>query len=164
MNNLVGKLSRIMRYPIKGFRGEEIVQTNLNKHNGIPHDRRWAIRNGSIPQDLAHDWQPCKAFVRMTQHEDLPLYNVEYCEKSLYLTHPNGEKVSINKHANHKDKLSEWFSHHDVGLSKSNNHTAYWDHNDAHISIINISTVNANCTYKKWSYKHIKHNEKSIVR
>ncbi len=143
MNNLVGKLLRIMRYPIKGFRGEEIVQTSLNKHHGIPHDRRWAIRNGSIPQDLAHDWQPCKAFVRMTQHEDLPLYNVEYCEKSLYLTHPNGESVSINKQVNHKDKLSEWFSHNDAGLSKSNNNTAYWDHNDAHISIINISTVNA---------------------
>jgi ferredoxin-NADP reductase/MOSC domain-containing protein YiiM len=79
----------------------------------------------------------------MTQHEDLPLYNVEYCEKSLYLTHPNGESVSIKKDVNHQDKLSEWFSHYDLGLSKSSSNTAYWDHNDAHISIINISTVNS---------------------
>lgn len=143
MNNLVGKLLSIMRYPIKGFRGDEIVQISLKKHHGIPHDRRWAIRNGSIPQNLAHDWQPCKAFVRMTQHEDLPLYSVEYCEESLYLTHPNGESISIKKYVNHKDKLSEWFSHNDMGISKSSNNTAYWDHNDAHISIINISTVNA---------------------
>ena len=143
MNNLVGKLLRIMRYPIKGFSGEEIIQTSLNKHHGIAHDRRWAIRNGSIPQDSTHNWQPCQSFVRMTQHEDLPLYNVDHSEDSLYLRHPNGETISIEKNENHKQRLSSWFSHIDMGLSKSSDNTAYWDHHDAHISIINISTVKA---------------------
>jgi ferredoxin-NADP reductase/uncharacterized protein YcbX len=141
MNNLVGKLLRIMRYPIKGFCGEEIVQTNLKKHHGIAHDRRWAIRNGSIPQNSAHDWQPCKAFVRLTQHEGLPLYKVDHCDNSLYLTHANGEKISIKNNKNHADKLSSWFLHNDMGLSKSNDKAAYWDHHDAHISMINLSTV-----------------------
>ena len=140
MNNLVGKLLGIMRYPIKGFCGEEIIQTCLNKHHGIAHDRRWAIRNGSIPQDSAHNWQPCQSFVRMTQHEDLPLYNVDHSEDSLYLSHPNGETISIEKNENHTQRLSSWFSHIDMGLSKSSDNTAYWDHHDAHISIINIST------------------------
>ncbi len=143
MNNLVGKLLRIMRYPIKGFSGEEIIQTSLNKHHGIVHDRRWAIRNGSIPQDSTHNWQPCQSFVRMTQHEDLPLYNVDHSEDSLYLSHPNGETISIVKNENHTQRLSSWFSHIDMGLSKSSDNTAYWDHHDAHISIINISTVKA---------------------
>lgn len=139
----MGKLLRIMRYPIKGFCGEEIVQIKLKKNHGIAHDRRWAIRNGSTPQDSAHDWQACQTFVRMTQHEDLPLYNVEHCKNSLYLRHPNGERIAIKKYKNHTEQLSSWFSHNDMGLSKSNDSTAYWDHKDAHISIINISTVKA---------------------
>jgi len=143
MNNRVGKLLRIMRYPIKGFCGEEIFQTKLKKRHGIAHDRRWAIRNGSIPQDSSHNWQPCQSFVRMTQHEDLPLFNLDHSEDSLYLSHPNGETISIKKNENHTQKLSSWFSHTDMALSKSNDNTAYWDHQDAHISIINISTINA---------------------
>lgn len=143
MNNLAGTLLRIVYYPIKGFHGKEVTQVNLTKNKGLLHDRRWAIRNGSIPQNSAHGWEPCQAFVRMTQHESLPLYAVETSDLSLYLSHPSGEKISINKFENHKGKLSEWFSHNDISLSHANDNTAYWDHHDAHISIINITTVKA---------------------
>ena len=142
-SNLAGKVLRIMRYPIKGFRGEEISEANLSKHQGLPHDRRWAIRNGSLPQNTTNSWEPCQAFIRMTQHEELPLYQIENADTALYLSHPSGEKIAIQQNNTHEKTLSSWFSHKDMSLSHSNNKTAYWDHHDAHISIINATTVKA---------------------
>jgi ferredoxin-NADP reductase/uncharacterized protein YcbX len=141
--NLAGTILRIMRYPIKGFRGEELNETHLSKGQGLPHDRRWAIRNGSLPKDLANGWEPCQTFIRMTQHEELPLYPIEKSENALYLSHPNGEKIAIQQNNSHKKILSSWFTHKNMSLSYSNSETAYWDHQDAHISIINMMTVKA---------------------
>jgi len=90
---------------------------------------------------LTCDWEPCQAFVRMTKHEELPRYQIEHNNTSLYLTHPNGERISIQNDETHTERLSSWFSHNDMRLSKSNDKTAYWDHCDAHISLINITTV-----------------------
>lgn len=141
--NLVGTVLRIMRYPIKGFCGEEMSEVNLSINKGLPHDRRWAIRNGSLPKDSINSWEPCQAFIRMTQHEELPLYKIKSFDENLYLSHPSGEKISISQNKNHKEILSTWFTHKDMALSYSNNKTAYWDHQDAHISIINVTTIKA---------------------
>lgn len=155
---LIGTILHIMRYPIKGFCGEEMAKVRLSKHKGLPHDRRWAIRNGSLPKDAMSNWEPCQAFIRMTQHEELPLYQIENADTALYLSHPNGEKITIrhndiaeNNHSENtllenntpEKTLSSWFSHKNMSPSHSNNKTAYWDHHDAHISIINTATVKA---------------------
>ncbi|WP_340677697.1 2Fe-2S iron-sulfur cluster-binding protein [Paraglaciecola sp.] len=140
---IVGTLLSITRYVIKGFPGEYLANIHLNENRGLPHDRRWAIRNGSIPDNQKREWEPCAAFVRMTQHEELPIYHVENKNKQYYLVHPAGEKIAVKANINCAEKLSKWFKHDDMALSYSTNKTAYWDHRDAHISIINLSTVKA---------------------
>jgi|TARA_R110000868_G_scaffold196864_10_gene442932 ferredoxin-NADP reductase/uncharacterized protein YcbX len=137
---LTATLVRIMRYPIKGFGGEEMNEVNLSKNKGLPHDRRWAIRNGSSQKNV-EGWEPCQAFIRMTQHENLPLYQVENSDTSLYLRHPDGKRIAIQKNGDNADQLSTWFAHDDMDVSHSSEETAYWDHHDAHISIINVTTV-----------------------
>lgn len=142
--NIIGKLLRIIRFPIKGFRGEEVINVSLKQGQGIPHDRRWAIRNGSLsPNNSTQGWEPCQAFIRMTQHEELPLYQMTNNDASFYLTHPNGERIAIQQNDDTNKKLSQWFTHKNIELSYSNNQTAYWDHQDAHISIINTTTIKA---------------------
>lgn len=139
-----GSILKIIRYPIKGFRGEELSEVDLIQNQGLPHDRRWAIRNGSLPPtNTLQDWEPCQAFIRMTQHEELPTYAIERSASALYLAHPNGQKIEIGHNNDHQSVLGAWFQHQDMALTHSNNKTAYWDHQDAHLSIINAATVRA---------------------
>ena len=44
----IGRLTSIMRYPLKGFPGENLDGAQLAKNCGLPKDRSWAIRNGVV--------------------------------------------------------------------------------------------------------------------
>jgi len=139
----IGSLVGITCYPIKGFAGEELVDADLSENKGLRHDRRWAIRNGSVSDNQKKEWEPCGAFIRMTQHEELPTYGVENDNGQYYLIHPSGEKIKVEENKNHQQQLAKWFKHDDMALSHSNDKTGYWDHKDACLSIINLSSVKA---------------------
>ncbi len=143
LNLSTGTLINIIRYPIKGFSGEHLATAELSQGKGLPGDRRWAIRNGSVTDKQKKDWEPCSAFVRMTQHEELPTFYVNHDKGQYYLAHPSGGRLKLEESKNHQQQLTKWFKHDDMVLSHSHDKTGYWDHKDAHLSIINLSTVKA---------------------
>jgi len=140
----LGRLESINRYPIKGFSGQQLSKVNLSVDNGLPGDRRWAIRNGSLNVESDGRWTQCQAFVRMTREDGLPLYQIHDNENGeLLLQHPSGEKILVQESEKGKPLLSKWFGHTESGFSKAHAHGGYWDHSDATISIINLTTVRA---------------------
>lgn len=148
MKKNVGRVIDIIRYPIKGFAGESLSKVELKSGGGVPGDRRWAIRNGSIDVEDGGAWAPCQAFLRLTQETDLPRYRVKSTEKDnvttgISLHHPDGHSISVENSAENIDRLSSWFLYKNMGFSKSRPDIGYWDHSDAKISIINLTTVKA---------------------
>ncbi len=148
MKKHVGRVIDIIRYPIKGFAGESLPNVDLKPGSGVPGDRRWAIRNGSLDVETDGRWAPCQAFVRLTQETDLPLYRVKSIEKNnvttgIYLHHPDGDIIPVAESAENVDRLTSWFLHENMGFSKAKPDMGYWDHSDAKISIINLTTVKA---------------------
>lgn len=170
MKKNIGKIVDIIRFPIKGFPGESMPQVSLKPGSGLPGDRRWAIRNGSVEVAENGQWTPCQAFVRLTQETDLPLYRVQNTAKTvtkgtiknteqesidqktslkketitgISLRHPNGDIIPVADHEGHINRLSSWFAYKNIGFSKAQADIGYWDHSDAMISIINLTTVNA---------------------
>ncbi len=110
----------------------------------MPGDRRWAIRNGS--QDVAADgsWTQCQALVRMTREEGLPLYRIRKNNNGeLCLQHPSGDEIQVEERLENKPVLKQWFDHPEAGFSQARASVGYWDHPDAMISVINLTTVKA---------------------
>jgi ferredoxin-NADP reductase/uncharacterized protein YcbX len=145
----MGKVSTIMHYPVKGWPGLVMQQTDLRSGYGLPFDRFLAVSNGSrdVP---AQAWTACQAFVRMTKNPQLPLFKINFdgATEQLKLSF-NGEELILDcdnaqslEAAAHK--LVQWFPEHasqHIRLHRRNSDLGWWDHPDAEISLINEATV-----------------------
>jgi ferredoxin-NADP reductase/uncharacterized protein YcbX len=146
-------LSRIIRYPIKGLPGESLERTHLVPGHGIPHDRRFAIENGSRPALGHRKWADCKHFVRLTVNENLVRYAVRYDHqvRHLSITTPRShtQGVFLDSEAQcaafARFLTAEFASDHAgaVKLTEHERDLAYWDFDDAPLSIINLRSVEA---------------------
>jgi ferredoxin-NADP reductase len=143
-------LQGIIRYPIKGFSGQEIQSAHLLKNEGLPFDRRLAFTNGL--QDVAPDggWTPCGAFIRLTKNITLPRYGVAFDDtaETVTVTHPDGQtaRFALDDAASLADanhRVAEWFpqTRNRGPLSWTRAGLGYWDHDDATLSIINLDSV-----------------------
>jgi len=140
----IGRLTSIMRYPLKGFPGENLDGAQLAKNCGLPKDRSWAIRNGVVDITPNGKWSPCQAFVRMTRDENLPLYRVHENEAGKHhLIHPDGESIAVAQGPKASRSLRAWFGYNNSQFVRTKDGIGYWDHSDAAISIINLTSVKA---------------------
>lgn len=152
-----GVLTRINRYPLKGFPGESLAQAILVAGNGIRHDRRFAIVNGSHAPLKDRKWVECKNFVRLTIDNSLARYSVAYDDENrqLSLSPPDENTTSVHLDcAIDREKfdkfLQQRFAAGAYGAAKLvefSGDAAYWDFEDAPISIINIKTIEALFTH-----------------
>lgn len=138
-SNPIAKVVAIYRFP-----AQQLANVDMVVGAGVPGDRQWAIRNGSLEVAGNGQWTPCQAFVRMTRDQGLPLFKVVHHPKQgWYLQHPNKNVVSVQESPTHSPLLATWFDHQAAGFSKAQADGGYWDHADAHISIINLATIKA---------------------
>lgn len=135
-------LDSIYRYPIKGFPGERLSQATLRPNEGIEGDRAMAISSGVTTVNRQGAWSPCQAFQRMTIRPDLTTFKVDNSPQGTILTSPDGTSEMIDGNVSNLGALSELFQNH-ASLFHAAGNRGYWDHEDAAISIINLSTVDA---------------------
>lgn len=148
-----------MRYPIKGFSGQDLPAVSVQPGSGLPHDRAWAVSNGTRQLDPDGGWIACQAFVRLTKNTDLPLYAthlgddagaVQEGGEALRLTSPTGETLELradgtataDELAAVDTALASWFPPGPLGPARlvAARH-GLWDHSDAVLSLINLETV-----------------------
>jgi len=139
-----GYLISVMCYPLKGFPGENLSAVDLTKGCGLPKDRGWAIHNGMMDVTPNGEWTPCQAFVRMTRDENLPLYRWQQNEAGKHcLVHPDGQKIEVEEGPKASRSLLKWFGHINSQFVRTKEGSGYWDHRDAAISLINLTSVKA---------------------
>jgi ferredoxin-NADP reductase/uncharacterized protein YcbX/ferredoxin len=146
----------IYRYPLKGFAGERLPFADLRPGRGFPFDRAFAIPNGQATIRPDGVWTPCQAFVRLTKNPDLLGYLVNFDEpqRALTLIAPGGTSINFPVDGTVRDHqasklLAKWFglpspSEDGVPITRraKPSQQGFWDHEDGHISIINLDTLN----------------------
>lgn len=134
------KVESIYRYPIKGFPGERLNKCQLKKNIGIHGDRAMALSTGVIPVNKNGAWTPCQAFQRMSIRPDLTTFTLVNEKQGIRLTSANNDQQVINQETIDIGELINDFDD-QVELHRAGESRGYWDHRDAEISIINLSTV-----------------------
>ncbi|WP_412554416.1 MOSC domain-containing protein [Shimia sp. MIT1388] len=135
-------LTSIYRYPIKGLPGEMLPEVELAKGCGLPGDRQRAIQSGALPVKPEGEWTACQAFQRLTIRPELTCYDLRSDGDVLQVTAPSGalaevwpESAGVAAFEGDLDGQTQ--------LARAAAGRGYWDHPDAAVSIINLSTVEA---------------------
>lgn len=158
----LGRLERLVRYPVKGFTGQDLPAATVRPGGGLPHDRGWAVANGTRPIAAGGGWSECQAFVRLTKNTDLPRYATQLVDRdaaaaggsegpaSLHLRSPDGHSVQLHlddasstaELAAVDAALASWFPPGPLGPARLvESRHGLWDHSDAVLSLINLETV-----------------------
>jgi ferredoxin-NADP reductase/uncharacterized protein YcbX len=130
----------IYQYPIKGFPGEKLEVVKLRANEGLPDDRMYALSSGNAAVNKGGQWSPCQAFQRMTIRSDLSMFTLERKDELFQLISPSGKRITIKEGDNSIDMLSDVFGS-NTAIHRAISGKGYWDHKDASISIINLSTI-----------------------
>ena len=146
-------LTHIIRYPVKGLPGEPLAQASLVAGGGIEHDRRFAIENGAQAALDGGGWAPCQHFTRLTIDPRLVRHQVRYDASQRVLS------ISIDGGVGARAQLDDPVQR--VGLdafltsqfalrprqvarlTECDAPNAYWDVQDAPLSLLNLSSVAA---------------------
>ncbi len=65
-------LAGIYRYAVKGLRGEPLDAVDVAAGDGLPNDRRFAIRRGHARADGARvPWRPKETFVMLMRDAEI---------------------------------------------------------------------------------------------
>ncbi len=135
-------VASLYRYPIKGLPGEALPSVALIKGSGLPGDRQRAIETGALPVQPEGQWTACQAFQRMTIRPELTCYSVQPAGDALQVTAPSGASATILPETDRVSAFSEEMDG-QTQLARAGGGRGYWDHPDAAVSIINLSTVEA---------------------
>lgn len=76
----MARLTRIVRYPVKGLRGEPLQGADLRPGTGLAFDRAFAIENGTKPS--AAGWASREAFLHLARDTDLIGYAATVTESA----------------------------------------------------------------------------------
>jgi ferredoxin-NADP reductase len=129
-------------YPIKGFPGVELSEVDFYAGEGIRGDRGIGLGVNSqiIPGAETGSWFPCQNFHRMTIRPDLTTFKVSLCAEGVRLESPTGCTQVISEKTNEISTSTDVLD--SMGaVCRAGENRGYWDHQDAAISIINLSTV-----------------------
>ncbi|MBN9531441.1 MAG: MOSC domain-containing protein [Alphaproteobacteria bacterium] len=141
-------VTRLLRYPVKGFGAQALSEAVLIEGRGLPGDRRFAVTNGQAPVASDGRWTPAQGFVRMTRNPNLPLFGIDLIGTTLSLRHPDGraavgDPTRPDGLERLEEALASWFS---TTARLVEAEGGYWDHRDAAISLINPASVAALAT------------------
>ncbi|WP_031465045.1 MOSC domain-containing protein [Sciscionella sediminilitoris] len=128
MNDDQARLARIYRYPVKGLHGQRLTGTETAVGQGLPYDRRWAIATGAEPVPEGGAWVPRTAFLHLAKNAELTRFGSAVRDGELALRGPEGIAAAPER----------WF---DAPVELVEAAKAYWDQEDATLSLINLETV-----------------------
>lgn len=135
--NLKGTLSSIVIYPIKSLPGIELQKADLSIGKGLQGDRRWAIpQNASVTK--SGEWLPCENFDRLTINAGLSQFSPTRLRAAWHWQHPAGKAYALDEQFN-----QVCLNNDPSGGTLVSAQKGFWDHQDAHISIINLESVKA---------------------
>ncbi len=147
------QLSRIYRYPVKGFTPEPLIRTRLEAGGGIPFDRACAFVCGNLPDPpVAGGWVPARTFYQLTVYPELARYIAEFDDSEgrvLTVTAPDGAMARADldmpaAFAGINRLIRERFEagpHATPELFVQATGHGQWDFTDTAISIINLASV-----------------------
>lgn len=149
------KLEAIHRFPVKGFAGHSLTSTTLTVDEGVPHDRRYAITNGS--QADTGEWMSSRSFIVNLLHDGLLNFEVTLTDNAdqLIFRTPSGDELTWmmgdNKSlsaanstiAKQLEALSLDPQLHKPQIIERAATIGNWDFPDTPISLINMQSVAA---------------------
>ena len=125
------RVENICYYPIKGVAGESLDSTFLTR-SGIVGDRQWAFTSPDQDIDRSGNWVRSFAFERLSVRPEMAKWD---CKKHIDGVHFRVSDKNIELKKN--DTIT--VDGRQIQLARAN--YGYWDHADACISIINLSTI-----------------------
>jgi uncharacterized protein YcbX len=142
-------ISRLRRYPVKGFKGHDIEQARLEAGGGVPCDRQLALLVPPVP-DLSTTDRGQLPYMYLSRNPALARYRTEWDGgNALRFIAPDGDTVSVDPATNQgfdeaNRAFARWFGDRPGGpprLSPLRQDGGYWDFGDTALSIINLATV-----------------------
>ncbi|VAW13115.1 Flavodoxin reductases (ferredoxin-NADPH reductases) family 1 [hydrothermal vent metagenome] len=90
-------IASILRYPVKGLRGEALDKVKLTAGRTLPFDRAWAIENGPSGFDPASPgFLPKTKFLALVRDERLALLDIRFDEAAKMLVILRGGKPVVS--------------------------------------------------------------------
>ncbi len=89
------KVEAIHRFPVKGFAGHSISSTNLTVNEGIPHDRQYAISNGTMAN--TGEWMHSRGFFVNSIHDGVLEFALDFDPdtNSINLRAPDNQNLTL---------------------------------------------------------------------
>ncbi len=93
---MTAAIAEIWRYPVKGLIGERLEQVTLSPGETVPHDRRYAIAQGSTAFDSnSPKWLPKTNFLMLMRDEKLAQLGLRFEEAEQRLTIKRGGRAVV---------------------------------------------------------------------
>jgi hypothetical protein len=92
---MTASITLIHRHPVKGLNAEALARVTLTPGEGLPHDRRFALAQGSTNFDTqAPEWRPKTQFLMLMRDEKLAQLRIAFDEETGDLAiHRAGKQV-----------------------------------------------------------------------
>jgi len=142
-------LQTIYRFPVKGFPGQKLATTSLIAGRGIPHDRRFAVTNGT--EDTG-EWARSRNFYVNAVCDDMMKHKLEFDGNEITLQNIKGEQITfsiddVDSFTLANKKITDFMQ--PIGVQQDlpkpqiidRQEGAIWDYIDTPISIINAESV-----------------------
>jgi ferredoxin-NADP reductase/uncharacterized protein YcbX len=145
-------LHSIVRYPVKGLNGVPETKAELQPGRGLAHDRMLAIENGTAAAVDRGGWNPRETFFHLAKNEDVARLTTDLADGVLTLGFPNGHVGRVRLDDEHfgtdastvDGLLGDVLPHGPLGAPRLiRTGIGLWDWPQAHLSIINIATIEA---------------------
>lgn len=105
---MTGRITDILRYPIKSHGREAVARVVLSEGQSLPWDRRWAVAHEASEAD-GSAWVPCRNFTRGAKVPGLQAMTSALDEDSgtVTLAHPDLGELQFDPDTE-GDKLIDW--------------------------------------------------------
>lgn len=149
------RITRIVRYPVKGMSGQSLERVALTPGAGLPLDRILALRNGSVAAATDAEWVPSEAFLRLVKNAVLARHRLTLDDAAgeLRIGSPDGEEILVRLDAGRPRPadvvragrtLRGWFPAGPLGpVSVESTGVPLWDWPQAALSLVNLDTLDA---------------------
>lgn len=148
----MARLTGIVRYPVKGWRGENLDAAPLTPGTGLAYDRAFAIENGTKP--TAGGWTSREAFLHLARDTELIRHSATIADTAagpvLRLGVPGAGAFEVRLTGEHRaadldavnDVLARVLPPGRAGpVRLTMPGVGMWDYEDTALSLINLDTV-----------------------
>ena len=139
------KLQSITRYPLKGFAGERLNKSSIQRFQTLQGDRQYALQYAERNPPAQEGWRPKKFFAQSVQTDLCSQIKVDWTLENVHFDY-QGDGLLIDRNPFDGDTLIEWIRSlsPDLGqLTLETLATGFTDEREAYISLLNRSTVTA---------------------